>query len=289
MLWFVLALVGALFMSFYDVLIKKIVKDMDVYALGAYTLLIGAFFAFIISFANGLPHINRTFVYAALLTSFINSIALVLYYKALKATDISLVIPFSSLTPLFLILTSYLILGEQPTLAGTLGIIFVVFGAYTISFRKKEGMLMPFKEFFKNRGIFLMICAAALWGISVNFYKMTIINSDPLFSIFAIYLLIGAILLPCSIFRNRLKKSRFVLKKNIKLLVSVAAIALVSDIAMAFALSQQIAPYVISIKRTSILFSVFFGMLLFKERHFVHRFVSALIILTGIILIVLTG
>ncbi|MDP2946510.1 MAG: EamA family transporter, partial [Nanoarchaeota archaeon] len=53
------------------------------------------------------------------------------------------------------------------------------------------------------------------------------------------------------------------------------------------ALTLQIVPYVSSIKRTSVLFGVLYGYILFKEKNVGKRFFGALIMVLGVVLIIL--
>jgi len=54
------------------------------------------------------------------------------------------------------------------------------------------------------------------------------------------------------------------------------------------AVSLGIVSYVISIKRTSILFTVLFGFFIFKERNIRSRLMGAIIMILGVLLITLS-
>jgi len=54
------------------------------------------------------------------------------------------------------------------------------------------------------------------------------------------------------------------------------------------AINLTLVAYVISIKRLSIIFSVIFGFLLFKEKGFKERLTGAIIMVLGVILITLS-
>lgn len=53
------------------------------------------------------------------------------------------------------------------------------------------------------------------------------------------------------------------------------------------AVSMTLVAYAIAIKRTSILFTVLWGALLFKEKNFKERLIGAAIMLAGVLLITL--
>ena len=81
-------------------------------------------------------------------------IALLLYMKAIKVSPLSLTLPFLSLTPVFLIGTSYIILGERPDRSGFIGIVLVVIGAYLLNVHTiSKGFFEPFKSNCERTGL----------------------------------------------------------------------------------------------------------------------------------------
>ena len=79
-----------------------------------------------------------------------------------------------------------------------------------------------------------------------------------------------------------------VYKKNLCKLLLVGLVFALAEITINMALIMQIVPYAISLRRLSILFSVFYGGLLFREKNIPQRSLAALIMLIGIIIIVLS-
>ena len=55
------------------------------------------------------------------------------------------------------------------------------------------------------------------------------------------------------------------------------------------AFELAIVPYVISVKRTSAIFSVLWGKQFFKEEEFKSRFIGAIIVVAGLVIIKLFG
>jgi drug/metabolite transporter (DMT)-like permease len=129
MIWFLFALVGALCNAGYIFTIKRLLKEIDLKLLAAGTNLTASILILFFSWLHGSPPIGGTFWIAAFATIVINIFAILLYFKALDSSDISLVMPMLCFTPSFLILTSYIILGEVPSLNGILGICMIVGGS----------------------------------------------------------------------------------------------------------------------------------------------------------------
>ncbi len=226
------------------------------------------------------------FYYALIVTTSINYIATILIYKSLNKGDISLVIPFKSLTPLFLVLTSYLILNESPNFLGFLGILFIVLGSYLMVFNKNKNLFTPFKQIFKNKDIMFMIIAAFLFSISLNYDKLLIQNSDPYFGVSIVYAILS-ILFFITYFLSKPNKDSSLNMTKIKLpalILTAIAVSLVA-ITMNVALTYQIVSYVTAIKRTSAIFVVLYGLVLFKEKNIKQRLIASAFMVIGAILI----
>ena len=287
-MWFILAILGAFFQATFLILNKYFLKRrISEYILGAGVFLTSAIILFILAIIRGIPDLGPAFLYAAIATGLLNVIATILILKSLKITDASLVIPMLSFTPAFLILTSFLILGEVPTRTGILGILLIVVGSYALNFKslKIKEILFPFRKLFSTRGLIYMFIVAFIFGISTNYDKLAIVNSDPIFgsAVICFFIAIPLIIISVAKKQNFLKEY----KTNFFKFGLVAIVSSLSIIAINTALTLQIVPYVISIKRTSILLGVIYGFLLFKEKNVGKRLFGALIMFAGMALIIL--
>ena len=286
MVWFIFAILGALFAATYYAAIKKLLKNVDQYILASGAFLSSFIILFLISIIKGIPEIGSAFYSSVLATGVLNVIAAILYFKALKITDLSLSVPMISFTPLFLVITSFILLNEAPSLFGLIGIVLIVTGSYVLNISKNDTHLLdPFKEIFRNKGTFYMLIAAFLFSISSNFDKLVVQNSDPIFGSSMVYLLLGSSFLIISC--TKTNNIRTVYKKNLHKFFFIGLILASIAITINIAFTRQIVPYVISLKRLSILFSVFYGGLIFKEKNMLKRGLGAFIMLLGVILIIL--
>jgi len=62
-----------------------------------------------------------------------NLVAFYGYVRALEASEVSLVSPLLSLSPLFMLLTSWMILSEVPDGQGVVGVLVIVGGTYLLT------------------------------------------------------------------------------------------------------------------------------------------------------------
>ena len=66
-------------------------------------------------------------------------LALFCYLKAIQVSPLGLTMPFLAFTPLFVIGTAWLFLGEVPSAAGVGGVVLVVAGAYALNLHQAGG------------------------------------------------------------------------------------------------------------------------------------------------------
>jgi len=182
MAWSLYALLCAFCLSTTDALCKKALQDTDELVVAWVRVGFSLPFLFFAVLPIKIPYLDRTFWHSLLVLLPLEITAILLYIRAIKTSPLSLTVPFLSLTPVFLIITSYLILGEFPDRSGLAGIIFIAIGAYLLNFHQgKEGILGPFQSIFKEKGSIIMVGVAFIYSITSNFGKVAILHSNPLF------------------------------------------------------------------------------------------------------------
>lgn len=286
MLWFLFALIAAFFDAVYYSLIKKYTRSMDISLLAGGAFLVCFAILGSISLFRGIPPLGPIFLPALLADAFLNGLAVALYFRALKIADLSLVVPMLSFTPVFTLLVSWILLREFPSLFGIFGMLLIVSGSYLLNLKKNNGalnILGPFQEMLANRGILYGLLVAFIFSFTITLEKMVVLNSDPLFGTALVHLLLGVWFM-----MGAWKNHRKMVPSTYRLLpvVLVGILLAVVSIAINIALTMQIVPYVVSIKRVSILFSVLAGALFFQEKHVLQRGIAALIMVAGVLLII---
>ncbi|GBE19110.1 4-amino-4-deoxy-L-arabinose-phosphoundecaprenol flippase subunit ArnE [archaeon BMS3Abin16] len=286
MLWFTLSLGSAFFDATYFMLIKRYLKTADFYLLAAGVSLFSFLITMSVSLWHGLPVIGSDFLPYFLASSGFEIVAMILYFKVLQSYDMSLTLPILSFTPVFLVVTSFFILGEAPTLLGLIGILLVVVGSYFLNLdRQSTNALHPFKMLFKNQGTRMMLGVALIWGVETNFIKVAVLNSDPYFTAAAFSLALGAAFLTLAYVKGEPIVSGF--RRHGRSFFLAGLVVSISAVLTNIAFTLQIVAYVVSIKRLSVLFSVFYGAILFNEDDFQKRLVGAGIMVLGSVVILL--
>jgi drug/metabolite transporter (DMT)-like permease len=267
----------------------------------------GGLLLFTVSAIRGFPVIGQDFYSAVAVTAILNIISLALIFKALSSTDLSLSIPMLSFTPVILVGTSYLLLNEVPSVAGVAGICIIVIGSYVLNISSSdEHLLDPVKSMLRNQGSWYMLIVAVLFAVSINFDKIAMLNSDPFFGMSLTVLAIGVAFVLMSAYslissRNMaLQKladnagpvpvsgySAFPYRKYLALAILIGAFVAIEAASINIAYTLQIVPYVIGIKRLSIIFVVLYGILVFSEHEIRKRLMGAALMVAGAIIIVL--
>lgn len=286
-LWIVYALLTAVLLATSDALAKKALASRDEYFV-AWARLLFALPVFIGSlFVIDIPELNRDFWIATLTALPFEIIAMILYTRALKVSPISLTMPFLALTPLFIILVSYVILGEKVSVGGAVGIFLIASGSYTLNIHKiKHSLFEPLKAVLREKGSVLMIAVALLYSVTSSLGKMAITNSSPVFFGSFYFILMTVIFTPIAFVKNR--EGMRIEKKDIIPLASIGITYALMIIFHMTAMSMAKVAYMISVKRMSLLISIFYGHLLFKEEKIAERFIGGVIMFIGFVLIVLS-
>ncbi len=194
--------------------------------------------------------------------------------------------PFLALTPLFLVLTAYLLLDEKVSVLGSIGIFLIVIGSYTLNIHKVQlTLLEPIKAIFKERGSIMIIVVAFIFSITSSLSKMAIEHSSPIFFGSFYFVLVTLLFTPIAVGKN--KGKIVITKKDIIPLTSIGITYSLMIIFHMLAINLTNVAYMISVKRMSLLFSIFYGYLLFNEKKIAERTVGSMIIFAGFLLIVL--
>lgn len=283
------AFFSALLTSFKDVLGKRRLTEFDEYQVVWVMFASGAILLLPLLFVVEVPWEalgSKTFLFSLFAGGMLNVVANLLYMRALKVSDLSLSVPFVTLTPAFLLVTSPIMTGEVPGMLGMIGVGLITIGAYTMHIAKfREGFLAPFRAIAREKGSRLMFLVAFIWSITSNIDKIGVQASSPLLWLFAINVFMTAAMMPVVLCRTPLG-SRMNIRSVVRL-VPVGACEIASGLFQMVALTVLPVAYVIAIKRTSVLWSSLFGVLWFAEKEWRARVPGALIMFLGAVLIVL--
>jgi drug/metabolite transporter (DMT)-like permease len=285
MLWVILALSAALSLAISDALLKKTLADGNEYRMAWLRLLFALPLLAVTLVFMEKPPLDAAFFRAFIISLPLEIIALVFYVKSIRVSPLSLVLPFLALTPLFQIIFGYLILNESVTARGVIGIFLMAAGSYTLNLSHvKKGALEPFNAIFREKGSRLMIAVALIYSITSALGKAAILHSSPLYFGSTYFITVALAFTPLMLWKGN-REWAFPKNHSLKYAALAGFFYSIMVISHMLAISMAKAAYMIAVKRTSVLFGVVLGRIMFEESHIRERFLGALLMLIGLVLI----
>ena len=227
-----------------------------------------------------IPHLDKTFWLSVLVLLPLEIAALILYVKAIKLSPLSLTIPYMALSPVFIIIIAFSLLGELPDKSGFAGIFLITVGAYLLNAKASSlGLLGPIKAIAKEKGSVLMIIVAVIYSITATIGKIAVQHSSPIFFGF-FYPMLLTIVLSMVV---GIKGTLYQVASRPIVFLFIGIFTAIMILSHFLAISMADVAYVISVKRTSLVFSVIYGWLIFKEIDMAERLLGSIFMLAGVV------
>ncbi|MFB6115273.1 MAG: EamA family transporter [Candidatus Nanohalobium sp.] len=233
---------------------------------------------------QGIPELGLNFFLLAIPQSAVIALTSVLIAKAYKESDASIVTPMFAISPLLVLITSFLILGEVPSIYGGLGVILIALGAYALKLERSQELLDPLKKLWEERGVQIILVVILIYSVTANIDKIGVNMSSPVMWPLTIYTMSSIIMLP--IMMGKSQKWKLKLKREWKPLSLLGGLGAVGIIFQMMAIKLTLVSYVISIKRLSIPITVIFSYFMLDEKSsFKQRIAGATLMAFGALLI----
>ena len=284
MTWLYFGFLCAFGEAFKDLFSKRRLRESNgllaAWAMIAFTaVFIGPLF-----FMSGVPALGKFFWVALFAHGFIYCASVVLYMVAIKSSELSLTVPMIMFTPVFMLVTSRIIVGEKPGAFGVVGVVLIVLGSYLLNVSGiRLGILAPLRAVVENSGARLMLFVAFVWSITASIEKIGISNSSPFFWGVMDHLLMLACLTPFAL--RDLTRRKLNIAHELRGFLPAGVFNAVGTLGYYLAMNHGLAVYAISIKRTSVLLVIVIGSFMFKESGLKDRLFGAAIMLTGVLFI----
>jgi uncharacterized membrane protein len=209
-----------------------------------------------------------------------------LYFRALQISPLSMCIPFLAFTPVFLIPTTYIILGQKPQPIKLLGVALIVVGSLVMHRQLfAVGWLAPVKAVIEYKGSRYMLLVALIFAVT-NPLDAQLVRMSDIYTESCAY---GLGLCLAFFLLTRIQKGDFTAaaRGNVKWI----ALAGICD---AVSLLFQLASYTyiavvitVSIKRAGIVLAVLAGWLFFREKEITDKVIAATVMFCGVLILYL--
>ncbi len=289
--WLPLTLLCAFSLASADALIKGALGDYSAWELAFVRLTLTALIVSPLLFAQPFPELPLVFWLWVGCIVPLEILAMLLYNRAIRDYPLSQTLPYMAFTPVFVILTGFLLLGEAVSGQGLVGILLVVAGAWLLNFQQASlrawhSWLLPLLHIFRHPGALMMMAVALLYSFTAVGGKGAMQYMPPeLFGPFY-FTLVGLVLIPM-LGVTRPKAFVRIWRRPLPV-IGTAALMGVMLVTHFIALNKVEVAYMIAMKRTSLLFGILYGAYLFKEPGLASHLMAGLVMLSGVALIALS-
>lgn len=286
-MWFLLALGAAVGAAGADVMVKRLAGEFPEHALAVARWLYALPLLLLLLPFLRWPALSASSWLLLAVIGPLEVLALFLYTRAVARTPLSLCLPFLAFTPPILLLTGFLVLGERVPPTGMAGVALVGAGAYAMHIKdvRHGGLLAPVKALWRESGPRWMLLVAAIYGLNAAVGKKILLETGPVFFGVLYLALLTAGLLPALAISGKPLRPVF---GGWRKLAPIGLVVGLTALAQFGAYALAPVAYAIAVKRTSLLFGVLAGRLLFGEERFTERLLGGLLMAAGVAAIALS-
>lgn len=215
-------------------------------------------------------------------------LAMALYTRAIRESPLSQTLPYMAFTPVFTVLTGWLLLGETVSGQGMAGILLVAAGAWGLNLEHAgwhpRTWLLPFRAMLVQQGARLMLVVASIYSVTAALGKGAVGYMDS-GSFGALYFIVQG---TCAFLYYGFRapaavKGALGAGRHAWLVAGLLAFMVITHF---MALAQAGTAYMIAVKRTSVLFGIILGAWVFREERLTQHLGSAMLMVAGVALIV---
>lgn len=266
--------------------VKKLPHLVKARAMALFSLpVVGLVVAF-----TGLPTIQPEFWKFVSIHAGLMVVATWLYMRALALGPLSQTQPILALTTVFLTITNPIMTNESVTVWGWIGVVMIGLGVYATQHPGRDpnrgwgaSLVSPFVQMVKQPGVMSKLGVAFIFSITANLDQLARTASNgPTYLLIDLTLIVILITIVMKVLRQPSQIGWAQWKGG--------AINSLTILFHMWALVFAPVPYVIAVKRLSIVFTSLWGYRIRKERELNwYRLMGVLIVVGGVALIILKG
>jgi drug/metabolite transporter (DMT)-like permease len=217
-------------------------------------------------------------------------IAMLLYMQAIRDYPFSATLPYLAFTPVLVVITGWLILDETVAPRGLAGILLVVAGSWLLNLQHARRdawrtWFAPLGAVLREPGSQRMLGVAGIYSLTSTMGKGAVAYTTPETFGALYFALVGAA--TALIAQGRHPGILRAIWRRPWAVLVVSGLTGVMVVTHFLALSRVEVAYMISVKRTSLLFGILYGALLFRELGLGRHLFAGALMVSGVALILL--
>jgi drug/metabolite transporter (DMT)-like permease len=289
-----------------DVLRKKSLEPNDLYSVSFWLRAVSTVcFAVVLGlevFRHGLPVLHSAgplfgiagaelpasaqFIVYLLLDTAMVALAILFYLRALQTSELSYFLPFMSLTPVLLLPTGFLLIGEIPKPHQIAGVLLIVAGSLAMNAQHlNQGVLRVLSAPFEKEASRNALWAALLFALSNPVDKIVVGMSHPVVYAFGYSLALTGFFGALMFFKGRVRRPP--IPGTWHWVAAAGAVDALALLLQFNAYRYLDVTLVIAIKRGGVILSVLAGWLVFRESKIADKLFATAIMAGGMLLIYL--
>jgi len=291
MTWFYLALISAVFSALAAISEKKVLFKLDALDFSFFVSLVTLIFSIPFFFDAPLDMSLSTPLIILFAKAILSALAFLCVMLAIKNLEISEALPLLALSPGLVAVLGVLLIQDTLVINEWIGLALMLIGTYILELRKDDKSFFdPFKSLLRLNKYRYVFFALFLFSITSLIDRVLLKEFKlPAYTFMAYQQLFFALIFTTMILIRKKKVNDIFkpLNKNvIYLILLISLFTVIYRYTQIEATKIAAVALVLSVKRLSVLMAVIIGGKLFKESNILKRLIAAVIILTGLIILV---
>jgi drug/metabolite transporter (DMT)-like permease len=291
MTWFYLALISAVFSALAAISEKKVLFKLDALDFSFFVSLVTLIFSIPFFFDAPLDISLSTPLIILFAKAILSALAFLCVMLAIKNLEISEALPLLALSPGIVAVLGVLLIQDTLVINEWIGLALMLIGTYILELRKDDKSIFdPFKSLLRLSKYKYVFFALILFSITSLIDRVLLKDFKlPAYTFMAYQQLFFAVIFTTMVLIRKKKVNDIfkALNKNIIYLILIISVfTVIYRYTQIEATKIAAVALVLSVKRLSVLMAVIIGGKLFKESNVLKRLIAAVIILTGLVILV---
>ena len=279
-MWFPFAFLAALISGGRRVYDKHLTKTFGNFAMGfivqAFSLLPSIILIFLLPHGTEIGALPWRFWWPLLIIWFVlYPVQTYLMYRAVREGDVSTVTPVMAILPVFNVATSFLLLGEKPSVIGWTGILLIVIGTCLMLWQKTKNKNITLS-------VFLMIGAMLCVAVGSTLDKVSIQVSNPVFYGF-MNTLGASFVFFILMFIYKEKESFIKMRSKLWPFMLLGILQAISYTASMYAFKYGPTSYVLAVRSSGYILAGIYGIFFLKESFSTRKIIALTCFVIGVI------